>query len=330
MKALVYTGPKQMDFMEVDAPAPAAGHSIVDVSFCGICGSDMHAWAGHDQRRPAPLILGHEISGTVVEGSLSGRRVIVNPLVTCGNCAQCKAGRENLCPHREIISMAPREGGFAEQVAVPIENLSVVPDEVPLEIAALVEPLACGWHAVRIANRTLDRPIEDAICVVLGGGAIGLGAALVLASKNAGQIWLAETNPDRRAVIERMGDFKVFDPTSKNGPAEADLVIDGVGYEATRAFASEIAAPGGTIAHIGLGSAEGGLDIRRMTLQEITFVGTYTYNKNDFRDTAAAVFDGSLGALNWPEIRALGDGAQAFRDISQNNVPAPKIILNAL
>ena len=79
--------------------------------------------------------------------------------------------------------------------------------------------------------------------------------------------------------------------------------------------------------HIGLGSADGGLDIRRMTLQEITFVGTYTYTAQDFRDTAAAMFDGRLGRLDWIETRPLADGAQAFADIRAGNVAAPKIVL---
>ena len=119
---------------------------------------------------------------------------------------------------------------------------------------------------------------------------------------------------------------RVFDPTTQDTP-QADIVIDGVGFEATRAAASAAAKPGGVVAHIGLGSATGGLDIRRMTLQEITFVGTYTYTAQDFRDTAAAMFEGRLGALDWIETRPLSDGASAFADIRAGRVAAPKIIL---
>jgi L-iditol 2-dehydrogenase len=108
---------------------------------------------------------------------------------------------------------------------------------------------------------------------------------------------------------------------------QADLVIDGVGYAATRADATAITRPGGVIMHIGLGEATGGLDIRRMTLQEITFIGTYTYTAEDFRQTAAAIFDGRLGPLDWIEERALADGQQAFADIRAGVVAAPKIIL---
>lgn len=325
MKALVYTGPETLEFR--DAPDPVAGvNPLVEIAHVGICGSDMHAYLGHDERRPAPLILGHEAAGTIIAGPGIGTRVTINPLVTCGTCPACLDGRENLCPDRQIISLPPREGAFAEKVTIPATNLVEIPDGISTEKAAMTEPLACGWHAVRLARNALHRPLEEASCLVLGGGAIGLGAALVLAAQGAPQIHLAETNAARRAIVGAAGDFQVFDPT-ETSVSDVDLVIDAVGYEATRATASAAVKPGGVIAHIGLGSAAGGLDVRRMTLQEITFFGTYTYSAADFRATAAAIFAGRLGTLDWPEIRPLADGAQAFRDIKAGNAAAPKIIL---
>jgi 2-desacetyl-2-hydroxyethyl bacteriochlorophyllide A dehydrogenase len=326
MKALVYTGPERLELRDAPEPPVSAGDVLIGVEHVGICGSDMHAWAGHDDRRPAPLVLGHEAAGRILEGPDAGRRVTVNPLVTCGRCEDCLAGRENLCAGRQIISMPPREGAFAERLAIPAENTVPVPDGFATEKAALAEPIACGWHAVRIASRALNRPVEEARCLVLGGGAIGLGAALVLSARGAREIWLAEVNPDRRAIVARAGDFRVFDPGA-GGPENVDLVVDGVGFEATRAAACAAARPGGVIVHIGLGSSAGGLDIRRMTLQEIAFIGTYTYSRQDFADTAQAIFDGRLGALDWPDLRPLADGPGAFADIRSGRAAAPKIIL---
>ena len=326
MKALVYTAPETLDYRDMPDPIPGEGDALIEIAHVGICGSDMHAWAGHDERRPAPLILGHEAAGTIMGGARAGERVTVNPLVVCGVCENCRAGRENICADRQIISMPPREGGFAERVAVPTVNLVTIPDHVATEKAALAEPIACGWHAVRLARRAMHRPIEEARCLVLGGGAIGLGAALVLVAAGAEEVVIAETNPARRAVLEKIGDFRVIDPGEETVEA-VDLVVDGVGFAATRATASAAVRPGGVIVHIGLGSGEGGLDIRRATLQEITFIGTYTYSSADFRDTAEAIFDGRLGALEWPEIRPLADGARAFSDIKAGRVAAPKIIL---
>ncbi len=329
MKALVYTGVKTLEIRETPAPVTGDDDVRIKVDAVGICGSDMHAWAGHDERRPAPLILGHEAAGTIAEGPDAGLRVTVNPLVTCGTCPDCQSGRNNLCTSRQIISMPPREGAFAEYLTMPRSNLIPIPDGVGTEQAALAEPIACGWHAVCLTQHAMTPALEESCCLVLGGGAIGLGASLVLAAKGAREIWIGETNPARRALLERSGDFRVFDPSSANGPAanSADLVIDGVGFEATRANACMCVRPGGVIAHIGLGSGAGGLDIRRMTLQEITFIGTYTYTPEDFRQTADAIFEGRLGPLDWPEVRPLSDGARSFEDISTGSAAAPKIIL---
>ncbi len=326
MKALVYTGPETLEYR--DEPDPDIGeNALIRVAHVGVCGSDMHAWAGHDERRPAPLILGHEVSGSVVEGPGAGSRVAVNPLVTCGACVVCRSGRENLCATRQIISMPPREGAFAELLAMPVENLISIPDGVPTEKAVLTEPLSCGWHAVRLAQRFLDRPISEARCLVIGGGAIGLGAALVLNDRSAAEIHIGEINPSRRDILSRAGEFRVYDPSSGKDPEAVDLVIDAVGFEATRALASAAVRPGGAILHIGLGSAAGGLDIRRMTLQEIAFIGAYTYSTADFRETAEAIFSGRLGALDWTDIRPLSEGARAFSDISSGRAAAPKIVL---
>ena len=319
MKALVYTGPEALDFSDVADASGNDGDLLIKVESVGICGSDMHAYLGHDERRPAPLILGHEVAGVT-----DGRRVTVNPLVTCGTCRYCTEGRDNLCQTRQIISMPPREGGFAEQLTMPPANLVDVPDHVSPDQAALAEPIACGWHAVRLA---LGIAPGTQRALVFGGGAIGVGAALSLKAQGVPDVLVAEPNAERRAYLERVCSLAAVDPEALSGEGVFDIVVDGVGFAATRAQASASAAPGGVIMHIGLGSAEGGLDIRRMTLQEITFIGTYTYTAQDFRDTAHAMFDGRLGSLDWIETRPLSEGARAFADIRSGQVAAPKIVL---
>ena len=322
MKALVYEGVETLVYRDVPDAAARDGEHLIRIEAVGICGSDMHAYLGHDARRPAPLILGHEAAGVVVGGPRDGDRVTINPLVTCGRCGACLSGRENLCPEREIISMPPREGAFAQFVAMPEANLVSVPDEVPLDKAALAEPLAVSWHAARLALDALH-PSMDRRALVIGGGAIGLAAALALKAMGVDDVTLSEPNMTRASYLSDRCGQKVSAATTESAP----LVIDAVGYAATRALASALALPGGVIAHVGLGDGEGGLDIRRMTLQEITFIGTYTYSAQDFRDTAAAIFDGRLGPLEWCQHRPLSDGAAAFRDLRAGVVAAPKIML---
>lgn len=326
MKALIYDGPESLGFRDVADPAPVAGQQLIKIVSVGICGSDMHAYLGHDDRRPAPLILGHEAAGEIVGGPRAGERVTLNPLVTCGTCKACTRGQDNLCPDRMIISMPPREGAFAQYVAMRDENLVTVPDHISLDAASLAEPIACGWHTVRLAIRALDSAAETAL--VIGGGAIGLGAALSLVAQGVSDVTIVEPNGLRRDVLNNQCGQRAISPDDLPTDAQFDLVIDGVGYEATRATASAHARPGGVIGHIGLGESTGGLDVRRMTLQEITFIGTYTYTAQDFRDTAAAIFDGRLGPLDWTEQRPLAEGAAAFADIRAGRTAAPKIILH--
>ncbi|MHA6265182.1 zinc-dependent alcohol dehydrogenase [Arenibacterium sp. CAU 1754] len=323
MKALVYDAPETLGYRDVPDPVPKPGEQLIRVQAVGICGSDMHAYLGHDARRPAPLILGHEAAGTIIGGARDGERVTVNPLVTCGSCPACTSGRENLCAARQIISMPPREGAFAQYVAMPETNLVTVPDAVRLTKAALAEPLAVSWHAVRLGLGALS-PSEKPDALVLGGGAIGLAAALALRAMGVDDIKIVEPNAPRRAYLNDVCGQTAVETVQ----GQYALVVDAVGYAATRATASAMARPGGVIVHIGLGEDTGGLDIRRMTLQEITFIGTYTYTAQDFRDTAQAIFDGRLGPLDWIETRSLKDGAQAFSGLRSGQIAAPKIVLD--
>lgn len=340
MKALVYKAPHTLVMETVDDPVVESflkadskmiinnkQEVIVQVKACGICGSDMHAFFGHDDRRPAPLILGHEVSGLVLD---SHQRVTVNPLVTCGDCAFCQSGRDNLCAQRQIISMVPRQGGFAEKIKIPVENLVEVPAGFSLENAAVVEPLACGWHASRLALTQVEssgRIKSNLNALILGGGAIGVGSALSLFAQGVKNITIVEPNKLRAEQLLLMKNINVITDVKETDQDDFVIIIDGVGINQTREAASQMASPGGVIVHIGLGAEAQGLDIRRMTLQEITFIGSYTYTKNDFKETAQALFDGSLGALEWIEKRPLEQGAQAFNDIRNGKVASAKILL---
>tara|TARA_B100001123_G_C15085177_1_gene937341 strand:- start:252 stop:935 length:684 start_codon:yes stop_codon:yes gene_type:complete len=225
--------------------------------------------------------------------------------------------------------MPPREGAFAEFLSIPKQNLVYIPNGISLEKACLSEPLACGWHSVRIAKETMNCDLQNLRCLIIGGGAIGISSALALKTHAVKEIYLAETNSIRHNMINQACEMEVFDP-NQNNPIEegdADLVIDCVGLSATREMASRFVSPGGLIMHIGLGEPKHGLDIRRMTLQEITFIGTYTYTSQDFKDTAKAIFDGRLGSLDWTEIRPLKDGQNCFDEILNGKSSSPKIIL---
>lgn len=329
MKALVYNGPNSLAYRDEPDPVARAGEVIVRVHAVGICGSDMHAYHGYDERRPPPLILGHEAAGIAMTGRYEGRRVTVNPLVTCGACDVCLDGRSHLCRNRQILSMMPRPGAFAEYVAVPEQNLVEIPAGLSTEHAALAEPIAVSYHAVALALSAARRPPSSLSSVVLGGGAIGLAAALVLQMSGAATIAVAEPNEARRKTVTAAGVFGAYAPGDPGQPADGsiDVVIDAVGADATRAAACRLVKPGGVIVHIGLLPGAGGLDVRRITLQEITLIGSYCYTMADFRETVNALAAGRFGRLQWLESRPLADGAHAFADLDQGRTAAAKILL---
>ncbi len=332
MKALVYTGPGELHYRDEPDPVPLVGEALVKVEAVGICGSDMHAYHGHDARRPAPLILGHEAAGTVMTGPLAGRRVTINPLVTNPESEPARHGMPHLSADRQILSMPPRPGAFADYVRVPMTNLVDVPAGLSWAQAALAEPMAVSWHAVQRGVALLRRPLTQARCVVLGGGAIGLAAALVLKMLGTGEVLVGEPNAQRRKTVSGACDVAVYAPGEAQEPADntVDLVIDAVGAVATRQAACRMVRPGGVIVHAGLLPGHEGLDVRKITLQEVIVTGTYCYTPDDFRQTVTAMGDGRLGRLDWFEERPLKEGHAAFRAIDENAVSAAKIVLRPL
>lgn len=329
MRALVYTSPGKLEYREEPDPIPGEGEVLLQISAVGVCGSDMHAYYGHDERRIAPLILGHEAAGVVIGGAFDGQKAVVNPLVTCGSCEACLSGRSNLCARREIISMAPRQGAFAELLSIPSRNLIPVPDNMDMTKAALSEPIATGWHAVTVAAKAAYRPLAECRALVFGGGAVGLSAALSLHAQGCRDILLAETNKRRHETVARAGICTPYDPISNNLAADnsIDVVIDCVGAKPTRSGATAAVRPGGVIVHVGLLDGADGMDVRKLTLQEITFIGTYTYTMQDFRATVAAMHSGVLGDLAWYEERPLSEGAGAFADLADGQIATAKVIL---
>ena len=326
MKALLFAGVQKIEVSEEAEPQAAPDEVIIEIEASGICGSDMHGWLGHDPRRIPPLVLGHEACGVARGGRFEGQRVAINPLITCGRCRECTGGRRNLCRDRRLLGIE-RQGTFAERVAAPEANLLSVPEGLDPIHAALTEPCAVAWHAVRLAARVSAIPIAESKALVLGGGAIGLLCALVLRTWGAAEVRIAETYSGRRTTAREAG-FETLDPLA--GPVETgeyELVMDAVGSAATRAAAIAAAQPGGSIVHVGLHDSGGDFDVRTLTLSEVTFAGSYCYSAADFGAALDALGSGRLGDLRWVEPRPLSEGVKAFEDLHAGKVESAKIVL---
>ncbi len=332
MQALVYTGTQKLVYREEKNPKVVNGESIVKVSASGICGSDMHAYHGKDDRRIPPLILGHEISGTIDKGKFAGKKVILNPLITCGKCDYCTKYKEHLCNKRIILGMnkpIERQGGFAEYVSIPDQNVYELPKTLNIKEAPIAEPTAVALHAVELGEKELSKSLENSKVLIIGGGAIGLLSGLILSKvNNCKEIVIVEPNEKRLEECSKYLDADAVKPDSKKIVNDYfDIVFDSVGMEITRQQAIKAIKPGGVIIHIGLTQPSGSFDFRKTTLQEITFIGTYCYTNKDFEKTLNILASKKIGSLDWIEYRKLKEGAYAFQQIHEGSCPAPKIIL---
>jgi L-iditol 2-dehydrogenase len=204
MRAAVYHAPGDIRIEEREARAPGPGEVLVEMRACGVCGSDLMDWY---QGPRAPIVLGHEPVGVVVEVGTGdglpevGARVFVHHHVPCGACECCERGYETLCDVFKATRIEP--GGFSELILVPARNaaldLLAVPDDVSDAAATAIEPLACGVRALRRARVGAGTRL-----LVVGGGQMGLLVAQAALAAGA-SVTVAEPLPERRALAEELG-----------------------------------------------------------------------------------------------------------------------------
>ncbi|MGF0311426.1 2,3-butanediol dehydrogenase [Rhodococcus sp. IEGM1428] len=241
MRAAMYYGPNKVEITDVPEPHPGEGQVKIKIGFNGICGTDLHEYYAGPIFIPTsphpltgqemPLILGHEFSGTVTElgtgvtGVKIGDRVAIEPLYRCGRCGPCRAGNYNICAQIGFHGLMS-DGGMAEYTVVPTDMIHALPDNVSLELGALVEPMSVAYHAA-----TLGDPNPEDTAMVFGAGPIGIGLWFALRGKGLDNVYVVEPSPTRRASIEALG-AKTLDPTALDIPAHIADLTDGKGADA--------------------------------------------------------------------------------------------------
>jgi len=294
MRQLKFDGPYELRVEEAEPLPLAPGEVRVRTHAVGVCGSDVHGYTGTSERRVPGMVMGHEAAGTVaelgpeVEGLAVGDPVAINPAVTCGRCEPCTSGRDNLCEQRALYGcVLALPGAFADLIAVRAANVVPLEGPAPLEWGALVEPLAVGDHGVRLLG-----PDPGAV-VVVGGGPIGLGAALAARRHGATRVVVAEPMAHRREVLEALR-LETVDPTAGEAPGRFAAAVECVAAPATLRSALELVEPGGTVVLVGMGAPELPLPVASVVVGERALRGSFNYTRESFADVARWVMSGAV------------------------------------
>jgi threonine dehydrogenase-like Zn-dependent dehydrogenase len=326
MRALVYVAPESVELQDRPRPKAAAGEEEIRVEVSGICGSDMSGFLGHSPRRKPPLTLGHELVGRTADG----RRVVGNPLISCGKCARCLSGQQNLCSSWRLLGLDRTEGSFAEYVALPESQLYEIPDALPSDRAILAEPLANVVHLFRITA-----PLPFFRLAIVGAGTMGALSFLVARIIGAKDIFSVDVNPQRLTTLRELGaaTLDVSDPAAAReaqaaGKSDFDVVIDASGTAAARQMAFDLCRPGGQVVLLGMGSQRSEVDFVTSIRKEHRVVMSFAYTPLDFQRALSLLIAGEIDLAPWTEKLPLEQGQRAFEKMTRAPGATLKMLLS--
>lgn len=315
MKAAQFYGKEDIRVTEVPKPDPKKNDVLIDIEWCGICGSDLHEYIMGAMAIPSvkphpltneilPVTMGHEFCGRVVSAPSDssfkpGQAVMVDPRLYCNSCARCSAKATNCCYSWGFHGISGGGGGFSDSIAADASMCYALPDSVPLELAALIEPLAVAWHAVRMSGRD-DFSGESAL--IIGGGPVGIAVLFVLRAKGVKQVFVSEPAARRAEQNAELANA-VFNPI-KEKVAEKCLEMtggEGVGYVFDCAGIQAGLDDGmGALRFQGVYVNVAGwekpmtIPLRSLMFKEASVRGSMAYDDRDFKETVEAFADGKF------------------------------------
>jgi NADPH:quinone reductase-like Zn-dependent oxidoreductase len=336
MKAVrfhAHGGPEVLRYEDAPDPAPAPGRAIVRVRACALNHLDLWQRRGLDRVAiPLPHISGSDVAGEVVDGggaAASGTRVLVQPGLSCGECALCASGRDNLCAHYQVLGYVS-DGGYAECISVPIENLIPIPPNVDF-VPAAAFPLTflTAWHM--LMTRGALQP-GDVVLVLAAGS--GVGQAAIQIAKRQGARVFATAGPDKLERARAIGADEVFDhyhddfakrTRALTAGRGVDIVIEHVG-EATWERSVRALARGGRLVTCGATTGHrGAIDLRHLFAKQISLLGSYMGRKPELLQAAALFFEGHLRPVV-DEVMPLAE-ARAAQERLERHEQFGKIVL---
>ncbi|QAY59295.1 2-deoxy-scyllo-inosamine dehydrogenase [Microbacterium protaetiae] len=332
------TAKQTLSFEKVATPSRSPGHCLVRVASVSLCGTDLHIF-DDDYPSDLPIVQGHEICGAVFEADpdgnlVAGDRVVVDPLIACGQCAVCRAGHANVCPKLSVLGCYT-DGGLAEVLNVPTPRLHRVPHEMDDDAAALAEPTSIALEAV-----TRAEPRAGDVALVLGCGPIGLLSSLALVDRGA-TVVAADIDEQRTALARRLGATHTFvvgttfpDPkqhevlaalTEGMGPR---IIIEATGAPTSLMNAIRTIAPAGRIVQVGISTGSATIAVKDLTDKEIELHGSR--NSRGLIPEALSLLHrhpAAASALITHRF-AFTELGEALRTMADHTVPTGKIVIH--
>src|SRR5688500_5080732 len=341
MRALLMNEYKRMELADMPLPAIGDGDVLVRVKACGICGSDVHGFAGATGRRLPPIVMGHEASGIIagvgknVKHLQEGDRVTFDSTVYCGRCFFCRRGEINLCDNREVLGVSTpefrRHGAFAEYVSVPAHIIYKLPDSFPFEHAAMIEAVSIGVHAVNITPVTLGDT-----GLVVGTGMIGLLTIQALKLAGASRIIAVDLDDAQLEMARKLGAEVTVTP-KRQDVAEvvkgltdgrgADVALEAVGATAPIQTALAALKKGGALTLVGNVSPKIELPLQVVVSRQIRLMGSCA-SCGEFPQCIDLMARGAIQVADLISARApLEDGPQWFEKLYGHAEGVMKVVL---
>ena len=331
MKSIQYKSGREVSVGEKVLPEAGAGEVLIKVSYAGICGSDMIIYQGIHPRAKAPLVMGHEFSGTIEKGHStlpSGTPVTVYPLLSCGHCTPCRNGYAHVCNTLKLIGI-DCDGGMAEYVKVPEESVMPIPATLSLKLGAFIEPVAVGVHAV---SRSGYKPGDRA--VVYGAGPIGLCVASCLKYFGASQVLIIEANAHRLDVARQLG-FTLIDAEKEDicakvleytGGRNADLAFDCAAHPSVHNTILDVLRVQGTGVVVGSYKKPAEVDLLKIEFKELGLIGTRVYERRDFEVAIKILQHGAIDFERLFTVISPEDAPEQFQSLLNGNSRAIKVM----
>lgn len=335
ISAAFYRGDKTFKVEQTAPIAPGPGEAQIRIAYCGICGTDMHVYHGNmDARVGLNRVVGHEMSGTVaalgdgVSNVAVGQKVVVRPLDHCGDCPACAAGHFHICHKLKFLGL-DTDGAMQELWSVPAHTLHVLPDDLRLDHAALIEPVAVACHDVRLSGL---EPGEDV--VVIGGGPIGILVAMA-ARDAGGKVVVSEVNPNRLAIAQKLG-FDTVNPAeadlaaeimARTGDKGAEVVFEVSGTQPGVDAMTSVAATRARIVMVAIHATKPQIDLFQFFWRELKLIGARVYEPEDYEKAISIIASGGVDADTViTDVSPLSDIQAAFEALDRSPTAMKSLI----